>query len=148
MSLKAKIQTKLTEAMRARDKVTKIPLRLVMTSIKEAEIDQKGEIEDIDVLRIIQKEAKARLDTIEDAEKAERPDLIKQAEAELAILKQFLPEEISDEALETLVKETIDEVGASSMADMGGVMQALMPKIQGRADGSKVSALVRQVLQG
>lgn len=148
MSLKAKIQTAITEAMKAKDQVTKIPLRLVMAAIKEAEINQKGEIEDSDVLRIVQKEAKARLDTIEDAKKADRPDLIEQAEAELAILKHFLPEELSDGALEALIRETIAEVGASSMADMGGVMKTLIPKIQGRADGGKVSQMVRQILQG
>ena len=95
MSLKAKIQKTLTEAMKARDEQTKIPLRLVMAAIKEAEINQKGELADADVLRLVQKEAKARLDTIADAEKADRPDLIEQAEAELAILKKFLPEELS-----------------------------------------------------
>jgi uncharacterized protein YqeY len=148
MGLKEKIKIALTDAMKARDEQTKIPLRLVMAAVKEAEINKKGEIEDSDVLRIVQKEAKARLDTIEDARKAERPDLIEQAEAEHAILKQFLPEELSDEDLEAIVKETIAEVGASSMADMGGVMKALMPKIQGRADGGKVSQIVRQILQG
>jgi len=148
MSLKTKIQAALTEAMKARDEQTKIPLRLVMAAVKEAEINQKGEIEDTDVLRIVQKEAKSRLETIEDAKKAGRQDLIKQAEVELAILKQFLPEELADDALEALVKETIAEIGASSMADMGEVMKVLMPKVQGRADGGKVSGLVRQILQG
>jgi len=148
MSVKSKIQTALTEAMKARDEVTKVPLRLVMTSIKEAEIEKQEDLSDPEVLRILQKEAKARLDTISDAEKAGRPDLIEQAEAELAVLKRFLPEELSDEDLEQIVKETITEAGASSMADMGGVMKAIMPKIQGRADGSKVSQLVRKHLQG
>lgn len=148
MSLKQKIRTALTEAMKARDEITKIPLRLVMAAIQEAEIDQKGELEEMDVLRLVQKESKARLDTIEDAKKANRPDLIEQAEAELAVLKRFLPEEISDEALEAVIRETIAEVGANSMAEMGGVMKALMPKVQGRADGGKVSQKVRQILQG
>jgi uncharacterized protein YqeY len=148
MSLKEKIQTTLTEAMRARDEGTKIPLRLVMAAIKEAEIEKKQPLEDSDVLRIVQKESKARLDTIADAEKAGRPDLIAQAEAELAILKSFLPEELSDEALGKLVEEAIQEAGASSMADMGNVMKVLMPKVQGRADGGKVSQMVRQRLQG
>ncbi len=148
MSVKAEIQTALTEAMKARDEVTKVPLRLVMAAIKEAEIEKQEELSDPEVLRILQKEAKARLDTISDAEKAGRPDLIEQAEAELAILKRFLPEELSDEALEKIVKETIEEEGASSMADMGSVMKAIMPKVQGQADGSKVSQLVRKHLQG
>jgi uncharacterized protein YqeY len=148
MSVKAEIQTALTEAMKARDEVTKVPLRLVMASIKEAEIEKKEELSDPDVLRILQKEAKARLDTISDAEKAGRPDLIEQAEAELEVLKRFLPEELSDEDLEKIVKATIAAAGASSMADMGGVMKAIMPKVQGRADGGKVSQLVRKHLQG
>ena len=113
MSLKSKIQQALTEAMKAKDSVTKIPLRLVMAAIKEAEIEKKDGLDEADVLRIVQKEAKARLDTIADAEKAGRPDLIAAAEAELAVLKQFLPEEMSEEALEAVVKETITELGAS-----------------------------------
>ncbi len=148
MSLKSKIQTALTEAMKSRDEVTKIPLRLVMTAVKESEINQKGELEDSDVLRIIQKEAKSRLETIIDAEKANRPDLIEAAQAELKVLKGFLPESLDDAALEAIVRETIAEIGASSIADMGNVMKALIPKIQGRADGGKVSQLVRQILQG
>jgi len=146
MSLKAKLQTNLTEAMKNRDELRKVPLRLVMAAIKETEIDQQKDLDDSDILRIIQKEAKARLDTIADAQKANRPDLEERAEAELAILKEFLPEELSQEKIEALVRETIAEVGASSMADMGAVMKALMPKIQGRADGGQVSQIVRQTL--
>jgi len=147
MSLKSTLQKNLTEAMRNRDELRKVPIRLVIAGIKEAEIEKQQELDDSDVLRIIQKEAKARLDTIADAQKANRPDLEERAEAELAILKEFLPEELSQEKIETLVRETIAEVGAASMADMGTVMKAIMPKIQGRADGGQVSQIVRQALQ-
>ncbi len=147
MTLKKDLQTALTQAMKNRDELRKIPLRLVMAAVKEAEIDKKDELTDGEVMRILQKETKARLDTIADAEKAGRPDLIEQAEKELAVLKEFLPEEFSAEKIEALVKETIAELGASSLADMGAVMKALMPKIQGRADGGQVSQLVRQQLQ-
>ena len=146
MSLKSILQKNLTEAMKNRDELRKVPLRLVMAGIKEAEIEKQQELDDSDVLRIIQKEAKARLDTIADAQKAKRPDLEERAEAELAILKEFLPEELSQEKIEALVHETIAEVGASSLADMGAVMKAIMPKIQGRADGGQVSQIVRQAL--
>ena len=132
--------------MKNRDELRKVPIRLVMAGIKEAEIDKQKELDDSDVLRIIQKEAKARLDTIADAQKANRPDLEERAEAELAILKEFLPEELSQEKIEALVHETIAEVGASSLADMGAVMKAVLPKIQGRADGGQVSQIVRQAL--
>lgn len=147
MTLKKDLQSALTQAMKNRDELRKIPLRLVIAAVKEAEIDKKGELTDGEVLRILQKETKSRLDTISDAEKAGRPDLIEQAEKELAVLKEFLPEEFSAEKVQALVKETIAEVGASSMADMGNVMKALMPKIQGRADGGQVSQIVRQLLQ-
>ena len=146
MSLKSILQKNLTEAMKNRDELRKVPIRLVMAGIKEAEIDKQKELDDSDVLRIIQKEAKARLDTIADAQKANRPDLEERAEAELAILKEFLPEELSQEKIEALVHETIAEVGASSLADMGAVMKAVLPKIQGRADGGQVSQIVRQAL--
>ena len=147
MSLKTEIQKALTDAMKKKDEVRKVPLRLVMAAMKEAEIDKQQELDEAEVLRIVQKEAKARLDTIADAKKAERPDLVERAEAELAILKEFLPEELSQEKIITLVKETIAEVGAASMGDMGKVMKAIMPKIQGRADGGQVSQIVRQILQ-
>lgn len=147
MSVKKELQLALTQAMKDKDEIRKVPLRLVMAAVKEAEIEKKEALEDGEVLRILQKEAKSRLDTIEDAKKADRPDLIERAEAELAVLKTFLPEELSREEIEALVQETIDEVGANSMADMGNVMKAIMPKIQGRADGGQVSQIVRQKLQ-
>jgi len=147
MSLKTEIQKALTDAMKNKDEVRKVPLRLVIAAMKEAEIDKQQELDEAEVLRIVQKEAKARLDTIADAKKAERPDLVERAEAELAVLKEFLPEELSQEKIIAIVKETITEVGATSMADMGMVMKAIMPKIQGRADGGQVSQIVRQILQ-
>jgi hypothetical protein len=118
-----------------------------MAAMKEAEIDKQQELEEAEVLRIVQKEAKARMDTIADAVKAERPDLVERAEAELAVLKEFMPEELSQEKIIALVKESIAEVGATSMGDMGNVMKSIMPKIQGRADGGQVSQIVRQLLQ-
>jgi uncharacterized protein YqeY len=147
MSLKTEIQKALTDAMKNKDEVRKVPLRLVMAAMKEAEIDKQQELEEAEVLRIVQKEAKARMDTIADAVKAERPDLVERAEAELAVLKEFLPEELSHEQIIALVKESIAEVGATSMGDMGNVMKSIMPKIQGRADGGQVSQIVRQLLQ-
>lgn len=147
MSVKKDLQLALTQAMKDRDEVRKVPLRLVMAAIKEEEIDKQEALDDSEVLRILQKEAKSRLDTIEDAKKADRPDLIERAEAELAVLKTFLPEELNQEEIEALVRETIAEVGASSMADMGNVMKAIMPKVRGRADGGLVSQMVRKVLQ-
>lgn len=148
MSLKQEISDALTQAMKNRDEVRKVPLRLVLAAVKEKEIAKKEELDDAEVLQLVQKEAKARQEAISDAEKAGRQDLIDRAEAELAVLKEFLPEELSEEEVQAIVTETIEETGASSMADMGKVMQAVMPKIQGRADGGYVSQVVRQKLQG
>lgn len=148
MSLKQELSQSLTQAMKARDEVRKIPLRLVMAAVKESEINKKEELTDAEVLRLVQKEAKARKEAISDAEKAGRQDLIDQAEAELAVLQEFLPEMLSEEEVAAIVEAVINETGAASMADMGKVMQAVMPKIQGRADGGVVSQMVRQKLQG
>lgn len=148
MSLKQELSQSLTQAMKARDEVRKIPLRLVMAAVKESEINKKEELTDAEVLRLVQKEAKARKEAISDAEKAGRQDLIDQAEAELAVLQEYLPEMLSEEEVAAIVEAVISETGAASMADMGKVMQAVMPKIQGRADGGVVSQMVRQKLQG
>ncbi|HKJ26404.1 MAG TPA: GatB/YqeY domain-containing protein [Anaerolineales bacterium] len=147
MSLKKELSDAVTQAMKDRNETRKIPLRLVMSAVKEAEIDKKEELDDEEVLRLVQKEAKARKEAIADAEKANRPDLIAQAEAELAVLEEFMPEMLSEAEIQAIVEATISETGASSMADMGNVMKAVMPKIQGRADGSMVSQMVRQKLQ-
>lgn len=146
MSLKEELNTTLTAAMKARDETRKIPLRLVMAAIKEAEIEKQADLDDDQVLGILQKEVKARLESIADAEKSNRPDLIEAAKAEMAVLKEFLPQPLSEEKIIAIVKETIAEVGAASMADMGAVMGALLPKVQGRADGGQLSKIVRQQL--
>lgn len=146
MTLKDTLTTAMQDAMRARDDTRKIPLRLVMAAIKEAEIDKQEELKDEDILRLVQKEVKSRLESIADAEKAGREDLIATAKAEMAVLQEYLPEQLSPEELEALVKEAIAEQGATSMADMGVVMKAAMAKVQGRADGGQISQLVRQLL--
>ena len=146
MTLKETISAAMTEAMKAKDETRKIPLRLVMAAIKEAEIEKREDLEEDEVLRLVQKEVKARQESISDAKKAEREDLIAAAEAEMAVLQEYLPEGLSPEELEVILKETISEIGATSMADMGKIMQAVMPKVQGRADGGQVNQLVRKLL--
>jgi uncharacterized protein YqeY len=148
MSLLEKLNQDLKEAMKAKDETRKRVLRLALSAVKLVEVEKQEELDDAAVIGVLQKEAKSRQETIEDAEKAERPDLIEIAKAEMAILEEYLPEGLSPEELETLIKEVIAEVGATSMADMGKVMGAIMPKVQGRADGGQVNQLVRQLLQG
>ena len=147
MDKKQEIQQALTAAMKARDEDTKRTLRLVMSSIKLAEVESGGELDDARILGILQKEIKTREDTIAETKKAGREDLVKLAEAEMAILNHFLPQQISLDELKALAQTTIEETGASGMRDMGEVMKQLMPKLQGRASGSDASKIVRELLQ-
>jgi uncharacterized protein YqeY len=148
MSLLEKLNQDLKAAIKAKDETRKRVLRLALTAVKLVEVEKQEELNDDAVIGVLQKEAKSRQETIDDAEKAGRPDLVETAKDEMKILDEYLPEAMSPEELETLVKEVIAQVGASSMADMGKVMGAIMPKIQGRADGGQVNQLVRQLLQG
>lgn len=146
MTLKDTLSAAMREAMKAKDETRKIPLRLVMAAIKEAEIEKQEELADEDVLRLVQKEVKSHQESIADAEKAGRDDLVATAKAEMAVLQEYLPKPLSPEELEAIIKEVIAEEGAASMADMGKVMKAAMAKAQGRADGSQISQIVRQLL--
>ncbi|MBL7162216.1 MAG: GatB/YqeY domain-containing protein [Anaerolineales bacterium] len=146
MSTKEKLTQSLKEALKAKDERRKRVVRMAMTSIKNAEIDKKGELDEPDVLAIIQKEVKARHETIEGARQAKRDDLIAEAEAEIALLEEYLPKALSREELETLVKEAIAEAGATSPNEMGQVMKVLMPKVRGRADGKEANQIVRELL--
>jgi len=147
MNKKQKIQTALTAAMKARDEDTKRTLRLVMSVIKLAEVEEGGEIDESRILSILQKEVKTREESIEEAKQAGREDLIKTAEKEIGILNQFLPKQLTQEELRDLAMEVIDETGADSMQDMGKVMGSLMPKLAGRASGQDASRIVRELLQ-
>ncbi len=148
MNTKQQLQEALKEAMRQRDDLQKRTLRLALAAIKLAEVEHGGELDESAVLSVLQKEIKARRETIEGAQRAGRDDLIADAEAEIAVLQEFLPPPLTPEALEALVREVIAEVGATSPRDMGKVMAALMPRLQGRATGKEASQEVRRLLQG
>ena len=147
MSIKEKLRDELTTALKAGDAQRKTTLRMALASIKNAEVEARGEIKEDLVLNLIQKEVKARQETIEGAQQANRPDLISKAEEEIAILNEFLPEQLSEEELRTLVQEAIEESGASSMAEIGAIMGVLMPKIRGKADGKQANQIVRDLLE-
>lgn len=147
MTLKDELKTALKEAMKAQDATRKTAIRSAIAAIKLVEVDTQEELDSPTLFGILQKEVKFRQESIADAEKAERPDLIEAAKAEMAVLQEYLPPPLTPEELEALVKETIAEVGASSPADMGEVMKTIMPKVQGRAEGGQVNQLVRSQLQ-
>jgi len=146
MRTKEKLTQSLKEALKAKDERRKRVIRMAMTSIKNAEVDKKGELDEPDVLAIMQKEVKARHETIEGAQKAGRDDLITEAEAEIAVLEEYLPKALSREELEALVKDAIAEAGATSPKEMGMVMKVLMPKVRGRADGKEANQIVQELL--
>ncbi|MBT3390587.1 MAG: GatB/YqeY domain-containing protein [Chloroflexi bacterium] len=148
MDTKTKLSQALKEALKAKDERRKRVVRMAMSAIKNAEVAQKGELTEPDVLAIVQKEVKARHETIEGARQAKRDDLIAEAEAEIAILEEYLPKGLSREELTALVQETIAEIGASTPQEMGKVMGMLMPKIHGRADGKEANQIVRALLGG
>lgn len=147
MNKKQEIQTALTEAMKARDEDTKRTLRLVMSSVKLAEVEAGKELDDARLLSILQKEVKTREDMIEEARKAGRDDLLQAAQRELDILGQFLPQQMNPDELNALAISAIEEAGATEMRDMGKVMSLLMPKLEGRASGQDASKAVRELLQ-
>lgn len=148
MSMKTELENAMKEALRSGETVRKNTLRLVLAAIKEAEVREQIALDAAAILSILQKEVKSRQETMDEAEKAGREDLAQAARDEIAILEDYLPQQMSPEELEKLVDEAIAETGASTPAEMGNVMKAVLPKVQGRADGSKVSQMVRAKLQG
>ena len=146
MSIKDKLRDELTAALKAGEDQRKTTLRMALASIKNAEVEARGEIEEDLVLNLLQKEVKARHETIEGAKQANRPDLISKAEEEISILNEFLPQQLNEDELRILVKEAIDESGASSMTEIGKIMGVLMPKIRGKADGKLANQIVRELM--
>jgi uncharacterized protein YqeY len=146
MSLKEKLLNDMKEAMKEKDVLRKNTVQSVRGAILQQEKDTMKEIGEEQILDIIITEIKKRKDALADFEKGHRPDLVDAANAEIAILQTYLPAQLSEEELIALIRETIAEVSAVSMKDMGKVMGAITPKIKGRADNSKVSSIVKQCL--
>lgn len=132
--------------MRSGDDMRKQNIRMVMSAIKLSEVEKGAPLDETAVIAIIQKEVKSRQEAMLDAQKANRSDLSERAQAEMTFLESFLPRQLTPEELDALVHEAVAETGASSPADMGKVMKAMMPKIQGRAAGDQVSQAVRRQL--
>ena len=151
MSLKEKIITDLTAAMKARDAEKTSALRMVKAAImvREKEKEQGAEVSDEETTKILQSLVKQRRDSIEQYEKAGRAELAEKEKTELAVIESYLPKAASPEEIERAVAEAIAETGASSPKDMGAVMKAVMPKLAGKnADGRAVSEAVKAKLSG
>src|ERR1700749_345430 len=149
MSLQKRIDEDLKDAMRATDAARLSVLRLLKAALKNAAIEKvgaEGELNDADAIVVIRKQVKQRQDSIESFEKGDRADLAEKEKDEIAVLNNYLPQSISAEELQRIVAETIAEVGATSRAQMGGVMKALQSKVAGRADGKTLSTEVQRQL--
>lgn len=147
MSLKNKLMDDLKASMKNKDTVRKSVITLIRSAIKQIEVDTRTELDDNAILDIIAKQVKQGRDAKAEFEKAGRDDLVAEAEAEIAILHDYLPAQLTEEEIDALVKDTIVAVGASTMKDMGKVMGQLNPKIKGKADGKIVSTIVKKHLQ-
>ncbi len=145
MSLKERLAQDLKESMKNKDNVRKSTVQLVRTAILQVEKDKKITLDDEDILEVIAKQLKQRKDSLPEYEKSGREDLISQLKQEMEVLMEYLPEQLSEEELRPIVADAVEAVGASSMKDMGKVMEYVMPKIKGRADGKAVSNVAKSL---
>ncbi|MFC1756877.1 GatB/YqeY domain-containing protein [Patescibacteria group bacterium] len=149
MSLKKKLREDLIASLKEKDALKVSVLKMAISSINNEEIKLKKKekgLSDEEVMKVLMSEAKKRNDSIEAYTEANRPELVKAEEDELLIIKNYLPEEMSDEEIEKIVKEAIENSGATSIQDFGKIMKEAIPKIQGGANGSKVSKIVKKLL--
>lgn len=142
-ALKHRINEDVKAAMRSKEKDRLAALRLITAAIKQREVDERIELDDIRVMAVLDKMAKQHRDSIEQYSKADRPDLVEQEQFELGIILGYLPKPLDPAEIDTMIDETIAATGAASMKDMGKVMGQLKGALQGRADMGKVSALVK-----
>ena len=146
MSLIARIESELKEAMRARDQERTDALRLTLASLRTAEKELARPLKEDEELQVLQRERKRRTEAAEAFREGGRAEQADKEERELEVIQEFMPEPVSDEELERIIDDAIAETGATSLRDLGRVMADVMPQVAGRADGSTVSQLVREKL--
>ncbi|MDD2399522.1 MAG: GatB/YqeY domain-containing protein [Sulfurovum sp.] len=146
MSLKEQIKNDMKEAMRAKENAKRDTLRNIQAAIKQIEVDERRELNDEEIEKILLKYAKQREDALAQFKEAGRDDLVAKEEAELMLVKSYLPEPLTDIELENILKEIIASSGASSMADIGKVMGAAKAVIGSRADGSRINQTAKKLL--
>lgn len=148
MNLQERLAHDLKDAMRAKDQVRLLAIRSLRAAILEKEKEGTGPASDDDLLAIVQKQAKQRRDAIEQYEAAGRDDLAQRERDELAVIGQYLPEQLSDDEIRRVVHEIVTRSGATSMKDMGRVMGEAMTELRNRADGNRVRQVVQDLLRG
>ena len=138
-----KLKKDMIEAMKNKDKEKLTVIRMVKAALDKERIDKKVEVNDDLLIDVINKQVKLRNDSLEEFKKANRDDLVKQTEAELEILKDYLPEQLSEEEVITIIEEVINEVNAETIKDMGKVMKEVTPKVKGKTDMKFVSEIIK-----
>jgi uncharacterized protein YqeY len=146
MSLIARLEDELKQAMVARDNDRRDALRLILASLRSAEKELQRPLHDDEELQVLQRERKRRIEAVEAYRGAGREEQARGEEAELAVLQQFMPPPLGEDELEEIIDDVIAEVGATNLRDLGRVMADVMPQVSGRVDGSVVSQLVREKL--
>ncbi len=146
MNLKERLNEEMKRAMKAQDKGRLSAIRMARGAIRDKEINDQKELEDDGVLEVIASQIKKRKDALEQLRKSDRSEVVEAEEAQIQVLQEFLPTQLSEAEIETLVVKVIAETNATSMRDMGKVMGKLIPQLRGKADHSVVSQMVRQKL--
>jgi len=146
MSLKEQLKSDLKEAMKAKDIKKRDSIRSINTMIKQIEVDERTELDDAKIIQLIQKGVKQREEAIIQFKEAKRDDLVANEQEQIDIFSLYLPKQLTDDELEILIQTIIDEVGASSMKDMGKIMNPAKEKVAGRADGKRINQVVKKLL--
>ena len=148
MSIKETLQDDLKKAMRSGDVMRRSVIRMLRSEIHNREIESRSELDDAATIQLLGRQAQQRRDSIEAFEQAERDDLVEKERAELAVIMEYLPEQLTGEELMEIVNSAIEQVGAAGPQDMGKVMGAVMPKVRGRAEGREVNRIASELLRG
>ncbi len=146
MSLKDTLMSDLKDAMKDKDVLRKNTVQMVRAAILQKEKDQQITLSDDDILDVIAKEVKTRRDSLAEFEKGGRADLVEAVSRELEVLLGYLPQQLSEEELRAIIKDTIAETGAESMRDIGKVMVSVREKTKGRADGKQINTIAKELL--
>ena len=147
MTLKSRLDEDMKNAMRNRDTQRRDVIRFLRSEIRNQEIRAQDELDDQGVVQVLSRQAQQRRDSIQVFRDAERQDLVEKEEAELAVILEYMPQQMGAEEITALVEKVVAEVGASGPEDMGKVMGAIMPQVRGKAEGREVNAIVQQTLR-
>jgi uncharacterized protein YqeY len=148
MSLQDRLVEDIKDAMRQKDELRRTTLRMIRSAIQYEEIAKREPLDDTGVVDILSRMVRQHQESITEFQRGNRPDMVEREEAELAIVRNYLPEQLSDDEITELARKIIADVGAAGPGDMGKVMGQLMPQVRGKADGGEVSRVVTELLAG